>query len=44
MSFKIGDKEVTFEFDSNNDTPDGVAQEMVKELRLNQSQVEVISK
>lgn len=41
MSFKIKsndggpDKEVTFEFDITRDTPQGVAIEMVKALKLN---------
>jgi hypothetical protein len=44
MNFKIADKEVTFDFDTSTDTPEGVAQEMVKELQLNESQIDVISK
>lgn len=48
MSFKIkpGDgtpeKEVTFDFDIQNDTTEGVAKEMVRELKLNTSYIEVI--
>jgi hypothetical protein len=39
MKFKIQssdgtEQEVTFEFDTNGDTPQGVAQEMVQELML----------
>lgn len=50
MSFKIksGDggpeKEVTFDFNVKNDTPIGVAAEMVKELQLNQNYIDIISK
>ena len=44
MQFKIAGKEVTFDFDTSSDTPEGVAKEMVKELRLHDSQIEVISK
>lgn len=44
MNFKIADKDVTFDFDTTTDTPEGVAQEMVKELQLNESQIDVISK
>jgi hypothetical protein len=50
MSFKIKsheggpEKEVTFDFDITTDTPSGVAYEMVKELQLNQSYIDVISK
>ncbi len=44
MLFKIGGKEVIFEFDRSTDTPEGVAREMVKELGLNHSNIEVITK
>jgi hypothetical protein len=44
MTFKIMEKEVTFDFDVNNDTPVGVAREMVKELGLPSLYVELIAK
>lgn len=34
LLYKINGKEVTFNFDMRNDTPQGVASEMVKELNL----------
>jgi|LauGreDrversion4_2_1035121.scaffolds.fasta_scaffold61779_2 hypothetical protein len=35
MTFKIGkDKDVTFDFDTNHDTPESVAKDMVSELGL----------
>ena len=45
MKFKIKSKDgseqdVTFEFDTNGDTPHGVADEMVKELQLPLNYVE----
>ena len=50
VSFKIkypqssSDKEVLFDFDIHTDTSVGVAEEMVKELQLPMSYVELISK
>ncbi len=50
VSFKIkypqssANKEVLFDFDINSDTSYGVAEEMVKELQLPNSYVELISK
>lgn len=50
MTFKIKtndgapEKEVTFEFNVLYDTPSGVAYEMVKELQLSSSYIDVISK
>ena len=43
MTFKIGKtREVTFDFDTSNDTPESVAREMVNELELNDDQMQLI--
>lgn len=47
MSFKIkpvtgSEQEVTFDFDIMNDTTEGVAKEMVRELKLNSGYIDVI--
>jgi len=45
MTFKIGEtREVTFDFDTLNDTPESVANEMVSELELDEDQQNVIIK
>jgi hypothetical protein len=50
MTFKFKSKDggpsqdVTFDFDMRNDTPYGVAQEMVRDLSLPQNQVDIIAK
>lgn len=42
---KIGEvREVIFEFDANNDTPQSVAREMVNELELYDDQIQTIIK
>jgi hypothetical protein len=40
----MDDKEVRFKFDIRHDTPEGVAREMVRELKLNESFYEIISR
>ena len=44
ISFKLGKELVEFFYDIHTDTPDGVAKEMVRELNLSESQVDVIAK
>ena len=43
MNFKIGEtREVTFDFDTSQDTPESVANEMLIELELNDDLKNVI--
>jgi hypothetical protein len=44
ISFKLGKELVEFFYDIQKDTPDGVAKEMVRDLNLSESQVDVIAK